>query len=253
MLAALSLAAPAVASAYGSPFDGQPVVGRTDMGIDFCLTPGDPIRAVGNGTVIGIMPNWYAGQPYIWYQLSGGPQAGEYVYVAEQIDHLARVGQTLHAGDVIARYARHGSCLETGWSIADGETLAQATTGYTDGQATQAGVSFARFLITLGVRGQFELTVPNSQVSRVRTATTPKRHRRHRPVPTPTPTPAPVRAPTPKPTPKPTPTPKPSPKPAPAPSPKPTQAPTSQPQTGSGPTPGPSFSPGNEPYWPSHS
>lgn len=238
VLAALSLAAPAVASAYSSPFDGQPVVGRTDMGIDFCLTPGDPIRAVGAGTVIGVMPNWYARQPYIWYQLSDGPQAGQYVYVAEQIDHLAKVGQTLHAGDVIARYAKQGSCLETGWSIADGEALAQATTGYTDGQATQAGVSFARFLMTLGVQGQFDLTVSTPPASRVQTATIHKRHRRHRAVPVPTS--APVSAPAPKPSP--------APKPKPSPAPKP--APSSPPQTGSGPTPGPNFSPGNAPYWP---
>ena len=158
------------------------------MGVDVCLTPGDPIRAIGNGIVAGIMRNWYAGQPYIWYQLTGGPQAGQYVYVAEQIDHLARIGQSLQAGDVIARYAKSGSCLETGWSMADGETQAEASTGYTDGQVTPAGVSFARFLLTLGVTGQFELSAPQTQPNR---ASTTKRHRRHRATPVPVATPAP--------------------------------------------------------------
>jgi hypothetical protein len=37
----------------------------------------------------------YAGEPYIWYQLTDGSDAGRYIYVAEQIDHLAAIGQTL--------------------------------------------------------------------------------------------------------------------------------------------------------------
>ncbi len=242
LVAALALAAPAVASAYGSPFLGDsPIVGRTDMGVDVCLNPGDPIRAIGNGTVVGVQHNWYAGQPYIWYQLSGGPHAGEYVYVSEQIDHLARIGQSLQAGDVIARYAKSGSCLETGWSMADGETQAQATTGYKDGQITAVGVSFARFLLGLGVTGQFQLRVPQTQASR---ATTTKRHRKHRA------TPAPVAKPRPAPTAAPAPTPKPAHKPTPKPTPTPKPAPTPKPVSTSRPYPGPNFGPGTEPYWP---
>ena len=38
-----------------------------------------------------------------------------------------------------------------GWSAANGATLAQATTGYTEGKVTVAGVSFARFLMAAGV------------------------------------------------------------------------------------------------------
>ena len=201
LAAALALAAPAAASAaYVNPFAGaSAVVGRTDMGVDLCLNPGDPIRAIGDGTVIGIQRNWYAGQPYIWYELSSGPHAGAYVYVAEQIDHLARVGQTLAAGDVIARYATHGSCIETGWSMADGETEAAARTGYTEGQPTQAGISFAHFLISVGVSGQFQLTAPKSQATRVKTRHRKPKTHGSRPGPD-TPSPSPRR---PKQTPKP--------------------------------------------------
>jgi hypothetical protein len=166
LVAAPLVAAPlvAVASAqsaptpYRKPFSGeQPYVGRTDMGVDLCLSPGDPVRAVGDGVVAGIMRNWAGREPYLWYELTGGADAGRYVYVAEQITNLARVGQTLRAGDVVARYARKGTCIETGWSTASGATLAQATTGYTDGEVTVAGVWFARFLISLGVQGTFDL------------------------------------------------------------------------------------------------
>jgi murein DD-endopeptidase MepM/ murein hydrolase activator NlpD len=126
------------AAAYENPFSGlQPYVGRTDMGVDLCLSPGDPLRAVGNGVVAGIMRNWSGRQPYLFYRLTGGPHAGDYIYVAEQITDLARVGQTVAAGDVIARYAKKGTCIETGWSTPSGATLAQATTAYSPATIAQ--------------------------------------------------------------------------------------------------------------------
>jgi hypothetical protein len=151
---------------YVSPFTTSDYsVGRTDMGVDVCLNAGDPIAAVGDGVVTGVQKDWYANQPFIWYQLTGGPYAGRYVYVAEQITKLAKVGQQLRAGDAIATYAKRGSCIETGWAAANGATLAQATTGYSEGDVTQAGISFARFLISLGVQGKFELTAPKAQAA----------------------------------------------------------------------------------------
>jgi murein DD-endopeptidase MepM/ murein hydrolase activator NlpD len=132
------------------------LVGRTDMGVDFCMTRNEPIRALGDGIVVGISPDWFLGQPYLWYQLLDGPDAGRYVYVAEQIRGLARVGALISAGQVVARYKRDGTCIETGWSAGNGATMAQATTGYHEGEVTKAGVAFARFLKSLGMRGRFE-------------------------------------------------------------------------------------------------
>jgi hypothetical protein len=175
-LAAVLLGAAAGARAatpYRNPFTGeQPYVGRTDMGVDLCLSPGDPIRAVGDGVVTGIIRNWDEREPYVWYELTSGPSAGRYVYVAEQITGLPQIGQTLRASDVVARYAKKGTCIETGWSAADGETQAQATTGYTEADVTVAGVSFARLLISLGVQGVFDL-VP-AHTTRVKPG-----HKRH--------------------------------------------------------------------------
>jgi hypothetical protein len=163
------------ATPYQDPFSGdEPYVGRTDMGVDLCLSPGDPIRAIGDGVVAGIIRNWDGRQPYVWYELTNGLSAGRYVYVAEQITGLPAVGQTFHAGDVLVRYAKKGTCIETGWSAANGETQAQATTGYTEGQVTVAGVSFAHLLISLGVQGTFDL-VP-ARASRAKTG---RRHRTH--------------------------------------------------------------------------
>lgn len=144
---------------YVDPLGGDRyITGRTDMGVDFCLAPGEPVRAMGDGIVVGISPDWFRHQPYIWYLVLDGPFAGRYVYVAEQITRLARVGTQLTAGQPLAYYKKSGTCIETGWSAANGATLAQATTGYTEGQVTRSGVSFAHFLSSLGVQGPFELT-----------------------------------------------------------------------------------------------
>jgi hypothetical protein len=144
---------------YVDPLGGDRyITGRTDMGVDFCLAPGEPIRALGDGVVVGIWPDWFRQQPYIWYQLLDGPYAGRYVYVAEQIRRLARIGTQLTTGQPLAYYKKSGTCLETGWSAANGSTLAHVTTGYTEGQVTRSGVSFAHFLSSLGVQGPFEFT-----------------------------------------------------------------------------------------------
>ena len=144
---------------YVDPLGGDRyITKRTDMGVDFCLAPGEPIRALGDGVVVGIWPDWFRQQPYIWYQLLDGPYAGRYVYVAEQIRRLARIGTQLTTGQPLAYYRKSGTCLETGWSAANGSTLAHVTTGYTEGQVTPSGVSFAHFLSSLGVQGPFEFT-----------------------------------------------------------------------------------------------
>jgi hypothetical protein len=127
------------------------------------------------------MKNWFEKQPYIWYRLTSGPYAGRYVYVAEQIKHLAPIGTTLQAGDVIAHYAGKGTCIEMGWSAATGATLAQVTTGYTEGQVTVAGVSFARFLMSVGVQGNFELVPTNPRTAAAKASKGRKHKRKKKP------------------------------------------------------------------------
>jgi murein DD-endopeptidase MepM/ murein hydrolase activator NlpD len=127
------------------------------MGVDFCLVSGEPIRAVGDGVVVGVFPNWFEHQPYVWYRLTDGPYAGRFVYVAEQITRVVRVGSYIRAGQPVAYYKRSGTCIEMGWSSTKGSTLAHITSGYREGQVTPAGVAFAQFLISMGVHGPFEL------------------------------------------------------------------------------------------------
>jgi len=134
------------AKGYVNPIPGA-VIGRTDMGVDANLKPGAPILAIGNSRVVAISPNWYKGQPYVQLQLLDGPQKGRMYYVAEQIAPTVKPGQTLRAGQPIGRYASSGTGIEIGWgSPTPGRTLAQATTGYSEGQVTPAGQQFRSFL-----------------------------------------------------------------------------------------------------------
>jgi murein DD-endopeptidase MepM/ murein hydrolase activator NlpD len=151
--AVASAASPASTSdtGYVQPWAGG-TPERIDMGQDFALQPGAPIRAIGAGKVTGVYPNWWAGQPLVAYELTGGAAKGRTVYVAEQITPAVRAGDVVKAGQVIGTYARSGTGIETGWGASGGRTLAQATTGYVEGQVTAAGKSFSSFLAGLGVR-----------------------------------------------------------------------------------------------------
>lgn len=121
--------------------------GRTDQGVDLTMSPGTPIHAPAPSKLVGVISNWYAGQPYVWYQITSGPDSGKYYYVAEQFSPVTtQSGATFNAGDVIGHYASSGTAIEAGWATASGQTLAQSTTGYSEGQATTAGQDFRKWL-----------------------------------------------------------------------------------------------------------
>lgn len=124
--------------------------GRTDQGVDATMPVGAPIVAPCPVKVLAIIPDWYAGQPLVYYELLNGPYAGRVQYVAEQITSIAPPGTFLQKGQAIARYARTGTAIEFGWSTLNGVTLARATTGYEEGQVTPAGVSIRAWLNALG-------------------------------------------------------------------------------------------------------
>jgi len=131
-------------------------LGRTDMGVDASAKPGTPIVAPNTSRVVGIMQNWYNGQPYVELQILDGPNAGRTWYVAEQIADLPRVGQTIPKGETVATYAPTGTGIEIGWAepkpTSSMQTLAQATgqTGSATHANAPAGESFRRYLTGLG-------------------------------------------------------------------------------------------------------
>jgi TP901 family phage tail tape measure protein len=125
---------------------------RTDMGKDYAMKSGN-VDAIGAGIVTAITKNWYKGQPYIEYQLTQGARKGQHVYAAEGISPDVTVGERLKAGQRIGTYQEHGTGLEMGFGAGGGKTLAQATTGYTEGQVTPAGQAFAKFIGAIGKGG----------------------------------------------------------------------------------------------------
>jgi hypothetical protein len=123
---------------------------RTDQGVDATMPVGAPILAPGSVKILAIIPNWYAGQPLVYWELLGGPDAGKVQYVAEQITGIAPPGTILQQGQTIARFSASGTAIEFGWSTLNGVTLARATTGYEEGQVTPAGASIRAWLNSLG-------------------------------------------------------------------------------------------------------
>jgi hypothetical protein len=123
---------------------------RTDQGVDALLPVGAPILAPGPVKILAIEPDWYAGQPLVYWELLDGPDAGRVQYVAEQITEIAKPGLTLQQGQAIAHFAKSGTGIEFGWSTPSGITLAVATTGYEEGEITPAGRQMRAWLNSLG-------------------------------------------------------------------------------------------------------
>jgi hypothetical protein len=144
------VAAPVTNATYIDPLQYVTVWERTDQGVDAQMPVGAPILAPCEVKILAIEPDWYAGQPLVYFELLDGPDAGKVQYVAEQITKIAAPGSILQQGQVIARFAASGTAIEYGWSTLNGITLAKATTGYEEGQVTPAGRNIRDWLNALG-------------------------------------------------------------------------------------------------------
>ena len=144
------IAAPVTNATYIDPLQYVTTWERTDQGVDARMPVGAPILAPSAVKILDIIPNWYAGQPLVYFELLAGPDAGRVQYVAEQITNIAPRGSILQQGQPIARFAASGTAIEYGWSTLNGVTLARATTGYAEGQVTPAGRSIRAWLNALG-------------------------------------------------------------------------------------------------------
>jgi hypothetical protein len=142
--------APVTNASYINPLPEVTRWERTDQGVDAVMSVGSPIVAPCRVKILDIEPNWYDGQPLVYFELLEGGYAGQVQYVAEQITDIAPPGSILDQGQAIARYAKTGTAIEYGWSTLSGITLAVATTGYEEGQITPAGRSIRRWLNALG-------------------------------------------------------------------------------------------------------
>jgi peptidoglycan hydrolase-like protein with peptidoglycan-binding domain len=156
-------AASPAAAGYVNPFAGVAVTPeRIDMGVDYAAAPGTPIRALGGAKVVTAKSSnsGWPGGGLVSYQLNSGPYAGDCVYVAEDVVPAVQAGQAVLPGTVIAYFKAGQAGIETGWGLADGQTLASALHEDAKGLAdrshdpglysTGAGVHFALLLAGLG-------------------------------------------------------------------------------------------------------
>ena len=150
LLALEVVAVKANSASYIDPLQYVTVWERTDQGVDAQLPIGAPILAPCQIKILAIEPDWYAGQPLVYFELLDGPDAGKVQYVAEQITDIAPAGTIVQQGQALARYASRGTAIEYGWSTINGITLARATTGYEEGEITPAGRSMRDWLNSLG-------------------------------------------------------------------------------------------------------
>ncbi len=116
LLALEKVAAKRTSATYIDPLQYVNRWERTDQGVDAKLPVGAPILAPGPVKILAVIPDWYAGQPLVYFELLNGQQAGQIQYVAEQITDIAEPGLYLQQGQVIARYAASGTAIEYGWS-----------------------------------------------------------------------------------------------------------------------------------------
>lgn len=125
---------------------------RIDMGVDYAGT-GNYV-AIGNGVVTQVNPGgWGQYGNYMEYQLTDGPNRGQYVFYAEGITPSVRVGQRITAGQVVASLIPGWhSGTEIGWGSGRTNTTYAAAFGggYTEGARTAAGQSFSDFVRSLG-------------------------------------------------------------------------------------------------------
>ena len=138
---------------YTNPFEKATgiVWERTDQGVDAAMTTGSPLLAFAPSKVVLIVPDFYAGQPAIVFEITAGPLAGKWWYWSEEIVPTVSQGQTVAAGQVVATFAPSGTGIEIGWWTPNGGyPLARTTTGYTEGSATPAGADFRFLLQALG-------------------------------------------------------------------------------------------------------
>lgn len=155
---------PSDISVYKDPFrdvekNGSLVAKRVDQGVDYGGS--GPVYALGNGKVINKTNFGWAvlgGPPtFIVYQLTDGPAAGKYVYVAENCIPSPSIsaGDTVTSSTVLCNMVDASPHIETGW--ADGSAIGNAMAhdvwnGATDNEQnyTAYGLNFSQLLQKLG-------------------------------------------------------------------------------------------------------
>jgi hypothetical protein len=120
------------------------VLERVDMGVDFAMPDGTPLRSLASGSCVGISANFYAGQPAVYIKFDQPLNGYEGMYVSEGIRPTISQGQRVGQGQQIAVVENHGTGIECGFT--HGGSVPAASSHYTEGAYTQEGQDFAHAL-----------------------------------------------------------------------------------------------------------
>jgi hypothetical protein len=140
---------------YANPLKGARVKAeRIDMGVDYAGT--GVYEALGRGVVTQSRSSgsgWPGPGGYVEYRITEGPLNGKYVYMAEGVSPLKKVGDIVNRGDPVARFtADQSSGTEIGFGAGRGTSTYASVYGggYSEGQATGAGAQFSELIQSLG-------------------------------------------------------------------------------------------------------
>ena len=128
---------------------------RIDMGVDY--TGAGPLYAMGSGTITNVYNTGWPGGKFISLLLDSGPEAGKYVYYAENITSAVTVGQKVTAGQQIGTAVGSYPYIEVGWAAPPGTgnamaaSAGEAASGSDPGaKSTAYGVSMSNLIASLG-------------------------------------------------------------------------------------------------------
>jgi peptidoglycan hydrolase-like protein with peptidoglycan-binding domain len=107
-------------------------IDRDDMGVDASARTGAGIFAPVASKLVGVMGDWYAGEPLLLFRFVNRPSGAlaDYWYVAEQIIPVTlTIGTAFQAGQRVASFASSGTGIEIGWGspTSNSFTLADET------------------------------------------------------------------------------------------------------------------------------
>lgn len=142
--------------------------GRIDMGVDYAVDRPTAILSPGPGVIVRLdeKSTWPGGR-YIALKFTHGRYRGRVVYLAEHLDlspgakrsdrfdfkHDLHVGSRVHKNTTIAILLPGFPNCEIGWAKDAAPTYPPLAYGcYQEGDLTQAGMDFSRFLQDLGCR-----------------------------------------------------------------------------------------------------